>query len=150
MRRLALLLFLFAACSRESASSGGMSISSPAFENHATIPAKYTCDGANVSPPLVFSGVPAGTESLSLRVHDPDAPGGDFLHWTVTDIPATTTGIAEGAKPPGLEGKNGFGKPGYGGPCPPKGEMHGYIFTLTARRANAVVAKAELMGHFSH
>lgn len=108
-----------------------MNISSPAFAGGGSIPAKYTCDGANSSPPLAFAGVPGAAKSLALIVDDPDAPGGTFDHWIVWNIPANTTSVAEGQSPQGVAGRNGFGKSGYGGPCPPSGE-HRYQFKLYA------------------
>lgn len=107
-----------------------MQLSSPAFTDNDTIPPQYTCKGKGLSPPLFISDVPHGAQSLVLYVHDPDAPGGDFTHWTVWNISATTTTIPEGRTPSGAtEGLNDFGKPGYGGPCPPGG-THRYIFEL--------------------
>src|SRR6266568_4451167 len=100
---LALALVLALACSRtehrgapvaaSSAETHGMNLSSPAFPNNGSIPAKYTCDGANVSPPLTIAGVPSGAKSLALTVDDPDAPGGSFTHWLVWKIPSSTTTI---------------------------------------------------------
>ena len=109
-----------------------MKISSPAFVNAAKIPSKYTCDGADIIPPLEFSGVPSVAKSLAIIMDDPDSPSGDFLHWLIWNIPASAGGIKEGEAPVGtLEGKTGFGKIGYGGPCPGKGE-HRYFFRLFA------------------
>lgn len=108
-----------------------MNISSSAFADRGSIPSKYTCDGANSSPPLAFASVPAGAKSLALVVDDPDAPGGTFDHWIVWNIPPNTTSIGEGQSPQGTSGRNGFGKSGYGGPCPPNGE-HRYQFKLYA------------------
>ena len=108
-----------------------MNLSSAAFKDGASIPSKYTCDGANTSPPLAFSGIPAGAKSLALVVDDPDAPGGTFDHWLVWNIPPNTTTIGEGQSPQGVSGRTGFGKSAYGGPCPPSGE-HRYFFKLYA------------------
>jgi Raf kinase inhibitor-like YbhB/YbcL family protein len=108
-----------------------MNISSSAFKDGASIPSKYTCDGANSSPPLAFGGIPAGAKSLALVVDDPDAPGGTFDHWVIWNIPPNTTSVAEGQSPQGVNGKTGFGKSAYGGPCPPSGE-HRYFFKLYA------------------
>jgi Raf kinase inhibitor-like YbhB/YbcL family protein len=108
-----------------------MKISSPSFADGQAIPAKYTCDGANINPPTAFSDVPPSAKSLALVMDDPDAPGGTFDHWIVWSIPPATTGVAEGKAPPGVAGSNGFGKNGYGGPCPPSGE-HRYYFKLYA------------------
>jgi len=138
-------LILVLACSK----GGQMILSSPAFPNDEHIPKKYTCDGTNVSPPLMISGVPASAKSLTLTMTDPDAPGGTFTHWSVTGIAPSVTMITEGSHP-GTEGKNGFGKTGYGAPCPPSGTHH-YVFTLTALDANGKeVGKAQLTGTYKH
>jgi len=113
-------------------------LASPAIPPGGEIPAQYTCDGAGISPPLTWSGLPDGTKSLVLIVEDPDAPSGVFRHWTVFDIPAGSHGLDAGysANRPaaGLrEARNDFGKPGYAGPCPPKGHgIHHYRFRLIA------------------
>jgi len=109
-----------------------MELTSPAFENNKPIPAKYTCDGADISPALQIKGIPSGTQSLVLIVDDPDASRGDWVHWTVFNIPPISTDIAEGSIPEGgTQGMTDFGKPGYGGPCPPSG-AHYYQFKLYA------------------
>jgi len=112
-------------------------ISSASFQNGGAIPSKYTCDGANVSPALQWSGVPQNAKSLVLICDDPDAPGKTWVHWVLYDLPASTTSLPEAVpatdKPPtgGKHGKNDFGKPGFGGPCPPSG-THRYFFKLYA------------------
>ncbi len=109
-----------------------MNITSPAFDNSGAVPSEYTCDGANVNPPLVMSGVPTAAKSLALIVDDPDAPRGTWVHWTLWNIDPQTTEIKEHSVPPGaIEGVTSFGKPGYGGPCPPSGTHH-YHFKLYA------------------
>lgn len=109
-----------------------MIIQSTAFSHNQKIPVKYACDGEDISPPLTISGVPGEAKSLVLIVDDPDAPAGTWVHWLVWDIDAGTQEISEGSVPPGaIEGMTSFGKPGYGGPCPPSGE-HRYFFTLWA------------------
>jgi len=108
-----------------------MKLTSSAFEDGGDIPAKYTCDGADVSPPLQISGVPGEARSLALVMDDPDAPRGTFDHWVVWNIPPDTTVIPEGASPRGVVGRNDFGKTAYGGPCPPSG-THTYRFKLYA------------------
>ena len=117
-------------------------VTSPAFHAGGTIPKRYTCDGANVSPPLSFGRVPASARELALSVDDPDAPGGDFTHWLLYRVPAGTRSLAAGAVPPGaVQGRNSFGKDGYSGPCPPKGAgPHGYRFTLYALRRPLALA----------
>lgn len=109
-----------------------MNISSQAFGYKQEIPKKYTCDGANISPPLMVSGTPSDTVSFVLVVDDPDAPSGIFTHWLLFGIPGATTSIPEGGYPPGsVQGVNDFGHTRYDGPCPPNGE-HRYYFKLYA------------------
>lgn len=109
-----------------------MTLSSFAFKHNELIPKKYTCDGDDISPPLAISGVPAHAKSLALIVDDPDAPAKTWVHWTVWNITPQTTEISENSAPIGaFEGITDFGKPGYGGPCPPSG-THRYFFKLYA------------------
>ncbi len=109
-----------------------MKIESPSFKNNEVIPSKYTCDGEDINPPLIISGVPNNTASLVLIVDDPDAPGGTWVHWTLLNIDPKTTEIAEDSVPKGaIEAMTDFGSPGYGGPCPPSG-THRYFFKLYA------------------
>ncbi len=155
------------AVSTFAAGGGKMKITSSAFQEGANIPSKFTCDGANVNPPLHIEQVPAQAKSLALIVDDPDAPGGLFIHWLVWSIDAKTTEIAENGVPPNaVQGKNGFGKSGYGGPCPPSG-THRYYFRVYAldqtlnlsagasrgeldgRMKGHIVGQAELMGRYS-
>lgn len=112
-------------------------ISSTAFQDGGLIPAKYTCDGANISPPLAWSGLPLTTKSVALIVDDPDAPGRTWVHWVVYDLPAGNKQLAENLATQetisggGKQGTNDFRKIGYGGPCPPSG-THRYFFKLYA------------------
>jgi Raf kinase inhibitor-like YbhB/YbcL family protein len=110
-------------------------VSSAAFADGATLPARFTCAGAGESPPLRWTGVPAKARSLALLVDDPDAPGGDFVHWLVVDIPPRTGSVAAGAAPDGqLPGHVLAGSAGdrsWTPPCPPDGTHH-YRFTLYA------------------
>lgn len=109
-----------------------MTLSSSRFEHNQKIPSAYTCDGADVNPPLVIMDVPAGARSLALIVDDPDAPAGTWVHWTVWNMDPQTREIAENSVPKSArEGVTSFGKSGYGGPCPPSG-THRYFFKLTA------------------
>lgn len=109
-----------------------MTLESPAFKTSTQIPSKYTCDGQDISPPLMISGVPVGAKSLALMVDDPDAPRGTWTHWTVWNMPASMAIIHEKTVPQGaVQGMTSFGKPGYGGPCPPYG-IHRYRFKLFA------------------
>ncbi len=113
-------------------------LTSPAFEAGDTIPAKYTCEGANVSPPLEWGEASDEIESLVLICDDPDAPGGIWSHWVLYDMPPNTTGLEEDIPPEanlpwgGVQGRNDFGDIGYGGPCPPQGSTHRYYFRLYA------------------
>jgi Raf kinase inhibitor-like YbhB/YbcL family protein len=118
-----------------------MNLTSPAFGAGAEIPSVYTCEGKNISPPLSWSAVPAGTRSLALIVDDPDAPDPKapkttYVHWVVYDIPPSTPGIPEAATSSDLPrgtrvAFNDFKRQGYGGPCPPIGR-HRYFFKLYA------------------
>ncbi|MBI2613366.1 MAG: YbhB/YbcL family Raf kinase inhibitor-like protein [Candidatus Levybacteria bacterium] len=109
-----------------------MKIVSSAFENNAKIPAKYTCDGENINPPLSFFDVPRDAKSLVLIMDDPDAPSKTWVHWVVYNIDPKTKEILENSVPKGaVLGITDFGKPGYGGPCPPSG-VHRYFFKLYA------------------
>ncbi|MBI3631119.1 MAG: YbhB/YbcL family Raf kinase inhibitor-like protein [Candidatus Sungbacteria bacterium] len=111
---------------------GNMIIASSSFQHNTFIPRAYTCDGDNVHPPLEVKNIPRGTKSLALIMDDPDAPGGTWAHWTVWNIDPKTAFIAEHNVPAGAsEGLTSFGKPGYGGPCPPSG-THRYFFKLYA------------------
>lgn len=102
------------------------------FENEEHIPSTYSCDGANLNPPLVFIDVPKTAQSLALIMYDPDALAGSWTHWTVWNIKPETKEIMENSVPQGaVEGITNFGKTGYGGPCPPEGR-HRYIFRLYA------------------
>lgn len=147
-------------------------LTSSAFEEEAMIPAKYTCDGKDISPPLVWQGVPNEAETLALIVDDPDAPGKTWVHWVAYNIPADVTELPENYPPLEkaengmMQGKNDFKKIGYGGPCPPSG-THRYYFKLYAlsetlnlepgatkqELLNAmegkVVAETSLMGKYS-
>ncbi len=107
-----------------------MHLESPAFEAHQTIPKKFTCDGQDVSPPLVFQDIPKDAKCLVLIVEDPDAPRGTFVHWLAWNLDPSPQ-LEEGSNPPN-QGTNDFGKLGYKGPCPPKGNPHRYFFKLYA------------------
>jgi Raf kinase inhibitor-like YbhB/YbcL family protein len=114
-----------------------LSLSSPAFRDGAPIPAVYTCQGADVPPPLRWTGVSPDARSLVLIVEDPDAPDPrapkmTWVHWVLYDLPPGDGGIGEGRLPPGsASGRNGWNRTGYGGPCPPIGR-HRYFFRLYA------------------
>lgn len=147
-------------------------LKSPAFALGGDIPKKFTCDGPDLSPALGWGDPPAGTQSISLIMDDPDAPVGTWVHWVLYDLPASTRELPEGvAKKDTLEsgarqGRNDFGKLGYGGPCPPPGKPHRYFFKLYALDAKTnlksgaskadlekamkghILAQAELMGRY--
>lgn len=116
-----------------------MRITSTVFRNEGTIPKLYTCEGKDISPPLVWTDVPTGTKSLALIVDDPDAPDPaapkmTWVHWVLYNMPSVTEGLPEGVKslPPGTkEGVNDWNRTGYGGPCPPIGR-HRYFHKLYA------------------
>lgn len=108
-------------------------IKSPAFGNQEYIPKRYSGEGEDANPPLIFENVPEGTKSLALIVDDPDAPMGTWDHWIVFNIPSGVREIKEGEVPQGaVLGKNNFGKLEYGGPYPPPGKPHRYFFKLYA------------------
>ncbi|MEU1663666.1 YbhB/YbcL family Raf kinase inhibitor-like protein [Streptomyces sparsogenes] len=112
----------------------GIELHSAAFDDHDVIPRRYTKDGEDLSPPLTWSGVPAGTAELALLCEDPDAPSGTFVHWLVTGIAPTSGGVAAGQTPAGgLPRTNGYHQEGWGGPHPPQGDRpHRYFFRLYA------------------
>ncbi len=138
-------------------------ITSPAFDNEGSIPAKYTCQGEEINPPLQIAETPKEAVSLVLIVEDPDAPNGTFDHWLVWNIKPTST-IDENSIP-GISGSNGAGKTGYHGPCPPSGS-HRYYFNVFALDKNLdlpvhadkkklqeamqphIVAKGSIMGRY--
>jgi Raf kinase inhibitor-like YbhB/YbcL family protein len=143
-----------------------LELTSESFAEGEPIPERHTCSGDGVSPPLAWSGVPEETRTLALIVHDPDAPSGDFVHWLAWNIDPSDGGIEEDTPAP-AESANGFGQPGYGGPCPPPGHgPHRYFFRLYALDSELdlepgasreqleaaieghVLAEAELMGTF--
>jgi len=136
----------------------GLTFTRLPFEPGERIPNEYTCEGEGDSPPLAWQGVPDGCESLALIVDDPDAPGGTFAHWLLANLPPgrthlprqvdLSTPVAEGPTP--VEGTNDFGRVGYGGPCPPRGDgSHRYVFHLygldTVLDVDSGVRRAELL-----
>jgi len=144
-----------------------MKITSPVFLNNQPIPSKYTCDGTNVNPPLVFENIPVETKSLVLIVDDPDASAGTWTHWLVWNVAPSTRMIKENSLPENaVEGTTSFGKPGYGGPCQNWG-THRYFFKLFALDTELnltkntgkeqleriiskhVISKAEIIGLYS-
>lgn len=115
-----------------------MELRSKAFKEGQSIPRKHTCDGPDLSPPLEWSDVPQGTNAFALLMEDPDAATGSWVHWLLYDLPAEARSLPEGVSPTetlprgGAQGKNDFGRIGYGGPCPPPGRPHRYFFRLYA------------------
>jgi Raf kinase inhibitor-like YbhB/YbcL family protein len=140
-----ILLMLLCSCSSRDALTAPkgrtkmtVTVTSTAFHDGGSIPAKYTCDGANISPPLRWNTIPDGAKSIALIVDDPDAPRGDWVHWVVYDLPASLREIPERVPPDekilgngGRQGTTDFGKIGYGGPCPSSG-THRYFFKVYA------------------
>jgi len=178
---MAALAIAICGCDRDNGSGGtseersrdmAISVSSSAFKEGGMIPAKYTCDGNDLSAPLAWSGIPEGTKSIAVISDDPDAPVGTWVHWVMWNIPAAAIGLEEGvsAKPQlpdgSRQGLSDFGRPGYGGPCPPSG-THRYYFKVyaldtmldlpsNARKADLVkamkghiLAEGQLMGKYS-
>ena len=139
MKHLALAALALGVAAAAAATEQDMKLTSSAFTDHGAIPARHTCEGGDVSPPLAWSGAPAGTKSLALIVDDPDAPDPaapqrTWVHWIVYALPAGSSGLPEGAgrAPPGAhDGRNDWGRSGYGGPCPPVGR-HRYFHKLYA------------------
>jgi len=147
-------------------------ISTTSFPGGGPIPKKFTCDGADVSPELSWTGAPSGTQGFALIADDPDTPVGNWNHWVLFDLPAQTNALAEGMPKVdevpngGRQGRNDFRKIGYGGPCPPPGKPHRYFFRLYAldkmlnlkpgcskqeveqAMQGHVLAKAEVMGTY--
>lgn len=115
-------------------------LSSPAFREGEAIPIQYTCDGANISPPLRWGGIPKNSQSLALICADPDAPSGVFVHWVIFNMPPIVADLPEAAptteelvESGAIQGRNDFENIGYDGPCPPRGDKpHRYFFRLYA------------------
>lgn len=114
-----------------------LQVSSSSFADGGKMPSTFTCDGANLSPEIQFPSPPTGTKSFAVVMDDPDAPTA-FTHWLAYGIPADTRELPEGASTPAkrlehaVEGINSFGRTGYGGPCPPEGQAHHYVFRIYA------------------
>lgn len=124
------VIFIFSQNIQADDSGGdGMQISSPEFKNQEYIPVKYTCEGEDINPELIISGIPQGTQSLALIMDDPDAPIGVWVHWVVFDIPVISR--IEKDSVPGKLGITNSGRRNYHGPCPPSG-THRYFFKIYA------------------
>ncbi len=158
---LALLAIPFAVCLYGADSSqlkeSGMKITSPSFGEGEIIPVNHTCDGKDISPPLIFSDIPPGAKSLALICDDPDAPVGDWVHWVVFNISLPCQGFPENISKDHTttikdsagvitirQGKNDFGRFGYGGPCPPRGPAHRYYFKLYALDIDLAFSEKDL------
>jgi len=138
-------VLLFCSCEQavcaDSGAEGGkkmeLKVTSSAFAEGGLIPSQYTCDGADVSPPLRWDAVPKGAKSIALISDDPDAPMGTWVHWVLFNLPPDTVELAEDVPPDetfpngAVQGTNDFGRIGYGGPCPPAG-THRYFFKIYA------------------
>ena len=136
MLRCVVALVAMAACAPDPSTEASLvsdpiDLSSTAFEDGGSIPSRFTCDGDDIAPPLAWSSTPEGTAAFALIVDDPDARG--WIHWVVADIPPDLASSSEGASP-GTDGRNDFGRNGWGGPCPPSGN-HRYVFELFALSA---------------
>jgi len=169
-------VFLFAIGCNDNFGNGslrknGIILESPAFKENDIIPSKFTCDGKDISPPLSWSNLPNGSKSIVLIFDDPDAPVGTWVHWVIYNIPPDSNNLEENVpkdrelKNGAKQGRNDFGKIGYGGPCPPEG-THRYYFKLYAidtildlktgtnkeKLENAmkghIIAKAQLIGKY--
>jgi Raf kinase inhibitor-like YbhB/YbcL family protein len=139
-----LLVALAASCGGDDEGSGSgttlpdvaetITVTSPALTDGETVPERFTCDGEDVSPALEWAGLPDGTAEVVILVDDPGAEGGTFVHWVVWGLDGASGGLGENAVPgTASEGTNGFGDPGWAGPCPPEGSgPHRYRFTVLA------------------
>jgi Raf kinase inhibitor-like YbhB/YbcL family protein len=148
-----------------------LTVTSRSFASNGSIPVDFTCDGADHSPQLTWSAPPAGTKSFAIVVVDPDAVGGEFIHWVAYNLRGDATALPESTDASelgGMSGINGFNRPGYSGPCPPKLELHSYAFRVYALDATLpvrsgvtaeelyagmnghVLAHGTLLGTFSH
>ena len=147
-----------------------LTVTSHAFSSNGAIPVDCTCDGADRSPELAWSAPPSGTKSLAIVMDDPDASGG-FTHWIVANLRSDSLSLPEGVDPSAtgaIVGINGFNRPGYSGPCPPRRELHRYVFrvfaldamlpteanvardAIDAAMSGHVLAEGALVGTFAH
>ena len=123
-------------------------LTSEAFRDGERLPTRFTADGLDVSPPLAWRGAPAATVAFALLVEDPDAPGGTFTHWLLWGLPPTTCALAEGVPrrhhvaDGARQGRNDYGRVGWGGPSPPAGAAHRYAFRVCALDRPVALAPA--------
>jgi Raf kinase inhibitor-like YbhB/YbcL family protein len=153
----------------QAAFAAGFSLTSPEVHKNGNIGAEqvyngFGCTGKNISPALAWSGAPAGTKSFAITVYDPDAPtGSGWWHWVVFNLPGTATGVARNAGSPetnllpagSIQSRTDYGKPGYGGPCPPVGDKaHRYVFTVHALKIDKLPldenTSAAMVGFYLH
>ncbi len=159
------IFFFYCACGRpESKDKKGnkeaemfeLKISSSSFKDGGVVPSKYTCEGEDISPQIGWGELPEGVKSLAFVCDDSDAPGGDFVHWVIFNIPTEIDSLPEGIvakdtlKFGAIQGMTDFGSVGYGGPCPPRGSVHHYHFKLYGLdkmlEADENATKDELLG----
>jgi Raf kinase inhibitor-like YbhB/YbcL family protein len=125
-------------------------VSSPAFAPGGRIPAEFTCQGRDISPPLRIARVPRGARTLEIVMRDLNASAGNFIHWQLTGVPASTRSLPAGATPAGAQAsRNSFGTIGYRGPCPPAGSEHHYVIAVTARSGAAILGSGTLSGTYA-
>jgi Raf kinase inhibitor-like YbhB/YbcL family protein len=143
---------MLAACgSSQAQAPGTITVRSAAFAPGGTIPRLYTCDGRDISPPLKWSAIPGDATQLMLVMKDLDAPGGDFIHWQMSELSPRSSGLGAGEAPAvGIAGTNSFGTTGYRGPCPPRGDKpHHYVITVTALGDARSLAIGTLSGTYA-
>lgn len=128
-----------------------ITVRSAAFAPGGAIPSLYTCSGRDISPPLKWSGVPGDATQLTLMMVDKDAPGGNFIHWQLSEVSPGASGLDAGQEPAvGNAGTNSFGTTGYRGPCPPPGDRpHHYVITVTALGDGRDLATGTLTGTYA-
>jgi hypothetical protein len=143
---------VLAACgSSQAQAPQTLTVRSAAFAPGQAIPRLYTCDGRDISPPMKWSGIPGEATQVMLVMKDSDAPGGDFIHWQMSELSPRSSGLGAGKAPAvGIAGSNSFGTTGYRGPCPPRGDKpHHYVITVTALGDGRDVATGTLTGTYA-
>lgn len=158
LKQLVCLVLTLASLTAYAEEAPSFSLNTNGFLDKGIMPVLYTCDGKDVSPQFNITNTPSKTQSLAFILIDENAPTPPFYHWVLFNIPASTTELKQGPdKPPAgsIAGMNSFNKPGYNGPCPPKGKAHSYVFTLYAldtklslpSSANGDAVTAAMKGH---